>query len=128
MRFGYTIIYVQNVLESVAFYEKAFGLQRRFIHESGQYAEMETGTTTLAFAYEELTAQCHLFKLNRSYDQPAGAEIAFIVGNVQEAFKQAVAVGAFPAVQPNQKPWGQIVSYVRDCNGFLVELCSEVSH
>lgn len=44
MKFSYTILYVKNVTESVAFYEKAFGLQQHFIHESGQYAEMETGT------------------------------------------------------------------------------------
>jgi predicted enzyme related to lactoylglutathione lyase len=27
---------------------------------------------------------------------------------------------------PTQKPWGQTVSYVRDNNGFLIEICSEI--
>ena len=52
MKLGYTIIYVADVLATVAFYEKAFGLARRFVHESNLYAEMETGSTALAFAGE----------------------------------------------------------------------------
>lgn len=43
MKLGYTIAYVSDVAESIAFYEHAFGLKRRFIHESGQYGELETG-------------------------------------------------------------------------------------
>jgi len=35
MKFGYTIVYVPDVLASVEFFEKAFGLKRRFLHESG---------------------------------------------------------------------------------------------
>ena len=50
MRFGYSIAYVQEVERSVVFYERAFGLKRRFVDESGRYAEMETGETTLAFS------------------------------------------------------------------------------
>ena len=50
MKFGYTILYVQDVPRSVAFYEDAFGLHRKFVHEEGLHAEMDTGTTTLAFA------------------------------------------------------------------------------
>jgi lactoylglutathione lyase len=31
LKFAYTIIYVPNVITSIEFFEKAFGLQRRFI-------------------------------------------------------------------------------------------------
>ncbi len=34
MRLGYIIIYVKDIQETVAFYEKAFGLKYRSIHES----------------------------------------------------------------------------------------------
>lgn len=54
MRFVYTILYVKDVPKSILFYEQAFGLKHRFLHESEQYAEMETETTTLAFAANEL--------------------------------------------------------------------------
>lgn len=37
MKFGYTIIYVPNVAESLVFFERAFRLSHRFLHESGDY-------------------------------------------------------------------------------------------
>ena len=54
MKFGYTIVYVPDVAASLAFFERAFGLKRRFLHDSGTYGELETGDTTLAFAAHEL--------------------------------------------------------------------------
>ncbi len=47
MKFGYAIIYVPDVLSSIAFFEAAFGLSRRFLHESGAYGELNTGETIL---------------------------------------------------------------------------------
>ena len=40
MKLGYIIIYVSDVPKTVAFYETAFDLKRRFIHESHLSAEM----------------------------------------------------------------------------------------
>jgi lactoylglutathione lyase len=37
-----------------------------------------------------------------------------------------LAAGASAVKSPETKPWGQIVGYVRDPNGFLVEICSEL--
>jgi lactoylglutathione lyase len=126
MQFGYTIIYVENVEQTVAFYEAAFGLQRRFVAESGDYAEMETGATALAFAANSLGAQ-NLpggYRASSLSDQPAGIEIALVTDAVQAVYDRAVEAGAFPLVAPKDKPWGQLVGYVRDCNGVIVELCS----
>ena len=50
MQFGYTILYVEDVTQTIAFYEAAFGFQRRFIHEAGDFGELETGATALAFS------------------------------------------------------------------------------
>jgi catechol 2,3-dioxygenase-like lactoylglutathione lyase family enzyme len=74
MKLGYIIVYVPDVAQSVAFYENAFGLVRRFMHESGQYAEMDTGATALAFASEDMVStNCDGFRRNRLEDQAAGA-------------------------------------------------------
>ena len=54
MQFGYTIVYVPNVAASLAFFEQAFGFTRRFLLESGTYGELQTGSTTLAFAEHSL--------------------------------------------------------------------------
>ena len=53
MRLGYVIVDVLDVTKAVAFYDTAFGVLCRFVHESG-YGEMETGATVLAFAAEAL--------------------------------------------------------------------------
>ena len=49
IKFGYTILYVKDVERSIAFYEKAFGLKRKFV-AGDAYGELETGATTLSFA------------------------------------------------------------------------------
>lgn len=89
---------------------------------------METGATALAFASEEaVSTTCHGFRKNRLDDQPAGAEVAFVADDVQASYDRAVKSGCTPFVEPNAKPWGQVVSYVRDLNGFLVEIGSDVA-
>jgi len=126
MRLAYTILYVPDVPGTLAFYEHALGLTRRFLHEGNDYAELETGATGLAFAAESLTSEIVDFARNRPDGKPAGAEVGFVANDVPTAFARAVAAGALAVQPPTQKPWGQVVSYVRDCNGFLVELRTAV--
>ena len=57
MRFGYTILYVEDVAGAIDFYERAFGLSRRFITDGVTYGEMDTGDTTLSFAKHTLASQ-----------------------------------------------------------------------
>ena len=128
MKLGYVIIYVPDVLAAVEFYERAFAVQRRYVNSTAQYAELETGATALAFAHESLLTHGDLVAPNRASGKAAGAEVAFVTDDVAAAFARAVAAGAVAVVAPAAKPWGQIVSYVRDGNGFMVELCSPVAH
>ena len=79
MKFGYTIICVQDVTSSIEFFERAFGLKRRFIHESG-YGELETGETAWAFASHDLGASNlpgGYVKADQS-DRPLGMEMAMV--------------------------------------------------
>jgi lactoylglutathione lyase len=126
MQLGYVIVYVPDVAASVAFYESAFGLERRFVHESGQYAELETGATALAFAGETFTPTHGGFRPNRVGEPAGGAEIALLSENVEASFAKALRAGAQSLIEPERKPWGQTVSYVRDNSGFIVEICSPV--
>ena len=123
---GYTILYVSDVEQTVAFYELAFGLKRAFVHESG-YGEMATGETKLAFASVEV-AKSNGVSFHQALPQgPSPAvEIAFVTEDVAIAFKKAVEAGATPVAEPKEKSWGQTVAYVRDNNGFIVELCMPV--
>lgn len=125
MRLGFVILYVPDVSQAVEFYESAFGLARRFVHESGSYAEMETGGTALAFVAEDVVDGLDMpYRRVRRDDAPPGVEIGFVTEAVDAAFERAVAAGAQAVVAPVDKPWGQRVSYVRDENGHLVEICS----
>jgi len=128
MKLGYTILYVPDVERAVAFYEVAFGLDCRFVHESSLYAEMETGPTVLAFAADAL-ASSNFDADYRHADPtapPAAFEIALVTDDVPAAFERAMEAGAEPLAVPKEKPWGQMVSYVRDLNGTIVELCTPV--
>ena len=128
MKFGYTIIYTEDVTKSIEFFEKAFGLQRRFIHESGDYGELETGSTALSFASHELginNIPDGYIKANEA--KPLGIEIALVTDDVAKAYMKAVNSGAKPVKEPLDKPWGQTVAYVRCPDGTLVEICSPVS-
>jgi catechol 2,3-dioxygenase-like lactoylglutathione lyase family enzyme len=125
---GYVILYVKDVSASLAFYEKAFGLARRFFHDDNgkAYGELETGAARLAFATVAL-AEEHLkqeITAAAPNKPPLGFEIALVTAKVPELFAQAVKAGAVPVGEPTTKPWGQTVAYVRDNNGFLVELCT----
>ncbi len=126
VNFAYTILYVEDVAKSIAFYETAFGLSRRFIHEGGDYGELETGGTALAFAANELGASNfpNGFIRNDRANPPAGIEIGFTTDDVAVTFAQAVAAGAIALMAPTVKPWGQTVAYVRDPDGVLVEICT----
>lgn len=129
MRFGYTILYVADVPASLAFFEKAFGIPTRFVHED-DYGELETGQTALAFAAHHMGAA----NLPAGYVAadttpiPLGIEIALVTESVAEAHAKAVDAGATSIKEPSVKPWGQMVSYVRCPDGTLVELCSAMGN
>lgn len=128
MKFAYTIVYVPDVAASLAFFEKAFGFPRRFLHESGEYGELDTGETALAFASHAMGA-AHFpegYVAADSSVRPLGVEIAFVAPSVAKAHARALGAGASEIRPPEAKPWGQVVSYVRCPDGTLVELCSPV--
>lgn len=125
MKLGYIIYYVKDVEQTITFYERAFSIKRRFIHESGSYGELETGATTLSFASVELAEANKIgFKKRNADFTSSDMEIALVCENVEMAHVKAISEGALEVKAPEQKPWGQKVSYVRDLNGFLIEICS----
>ncbi len=126
MKFGYTILYVDDVEGTLAAWEDAFGLERSFLHESGVYAELQTGATSLSFAEREF-GRSHFEDeaVRASFDgQPARFEIGLVTEDVTTAFERATGAGMRAVVDPVLKPWGQTVAWVQDANGLLVELAS----
>lgn len=127
MKLGYIILYVDDVEATLAFYERAFELPGKLV-APGEYAELSTGSTRLGFTnrlFAEKLTSVRVQGAGLSSD-PAPAEIAFVTDDVDAAFARATASGATPIRPPELKPWGQRVGYVRDNNGFLVELCTAI--
>ena len=125
MKMDYVILYVDNVAKAAEFYQQAFDLKIKFVHESNTYAEMVSGETTLAFADNELlfsnTGLVPLKGTNNCF------EIAFSTSDVMQAFTKAVANGAVELAKPVSKPWGQTVAYVQDPFGTIVEICTPMA-
>lgn len=127
MKFGYTILYVDDVEATISFYERAFGLKRGTV-VGNEFGELTTGTTKLSFA-----ARAHVEKLFATPLQQVGRdgaappfEIGLVTPDVDAGFKKALLAGAIEVASPKKKPWGQTVAYVRDNNGFLIEICTPV--
>ncbi len=126
MKFAYTILYVSNVEQTLAFYIKAFGFEQKMITPEKDYGELNTGETTLSVASHALGEQ----NFNKPYQKtaedkpPFGIELAFTSLQIEKDFKRAIDAGATVFEPLDQKPWGQIVGYLRDINGYLIEVCT----
>ncbi len=129
MKYKYTIVYVTSVEETLEFYQKAFGFEIKFLHKSKTYGELDTGAITLAFASHELgdtNLDGKYFK-GDIHNTPFGIELGFVTKDVNAAFEKAIACGAIALKYPEEKPWGQIVGYVRAIDGTVIELCTQIS-
>lgn len=126
IQFAYTILYVKDVAKTISFYETAFGFTKKFITPDNSYGELLTGNTTLSFASVEL-AKSNLkdgFIESSNNNKPFAQEIGFTTDNVEQTYQLAIRAGAIAEAEPTFKPHGQTVAYVRDPDGFLIEICT----
>jgi lactoylglutathione lyase len=65
--------------------------------------------------------------VQRPGERPFNVEIVLVFDDPATAFARAVENGATPLAEPTEKPWGQVVGYVRDPFGTLVEIASPVA-
>lgn len=128
VKFGYTILYVAEVEKAIEFYENAFGFARKFITPDQDYGELGTGETTISFASKKLASQnlSEGFIESSLEAKPFAIELGFITDDVGELAQKATSFGAVLVSEPKKKPWGQVVAYVRDPEGFLIEICTKV--
>ena len=129
IEFGYAIVYVEDVTEILDFYRRAFGFTTKFLHDSNDYGELDTGATTIGFANHQLgkmnLSNGYLRADNR--ELPLGMELVFVTQDVAEVYKKAIAEGGIALEPPQIKPWGQTVAYLRDSQGTLIELCTPMN-
>ena len=130
MQDAYTIIYGENVVETIEFYKRAFGFEKKFVTPENDYGELISGETTIAFASFELgisNFKKGFEKIDKS-KKPFGVEMAFTTENIETDFKKAIDAGATEFEPLVEKPWGQKVGYVLDNNGFLIEICTPIKN
>jgi len=128
IKFKYTILYVENVGKSIEFYNKAFDFKTIFITPENDYGEILTGDTTLSFASYKL-ANSNIkegFIKSKLENKSFGIELGFTTENIEEVYGNAIKFGATKVEEISEKPWGQKVAYVRDLDGFLIEICTEI--
>ncbi|KAL5710908.1 hypothetical protein ACHQM5_021417 [Ranunculus cassubicifolius] len=128
--FAYTVVYVKDVAKSLDFYAKAFGYNVRRLDESHRWGELKSGETTIAFTPEhqhETEGITGSVQKPRSENERNPVEVCFAYPDVNAAYKRAVENGAVPVSEPEDKPWGQKVGYVRDIDGIVVRIGSYVA-
>ncbi|NAS32471.1 VOC family protein [Flavobacteriaceae bacterium R38] len=126
--YSYTILYVKNVPRTMEFYKKAFGFQQKLLTPENDYGEILSGSTTIAFAGFELGNSNFKkgFTESKLNDKPFGIELAFTTSEVEKMMKNAIKNGAVLLEKTVTKPWGQEVGYLRDLNGFIIEICTPI--
>ncbi len=128
IKFAYTILYVKDVAQTISFYKNVFGFEQKLVTPEEDYGEIKSGETILAFANFELGSSNLKdgFIESQLGSKPFGFELAFTTDNVGELMKKSIEHGAVEISKAVVKPWGQTVGYVRDINGFVLEICSPI--
>jgi catechol 2,3-dioxygenase-like lactoylglutathione lyase family enzyme len=120
----YVILIVEDLERALAFYTGVLGL--RLGHRSGEYAQLDTGSTRLALYTRSAMATTLGMSLRAPAANAPGFEIGFKVADVDAGFEELVARGAAPVVPPTDRFWGQRTAYVRDPDGYLIELAQDL--
>lgn len=123
LQFTYAIVYVDDVRASLAFYEQAFGFKTHFLHESGDWGELDTGATRLCFSSRKLMASMGKPTSRANPKQPS-FELAFTTNDLTTALQKALAAGATLISDIEHTSWGQTLAYVADKDNILIEICT----
>ena len=105
MQLRYAILYVPDVPATMDFYARAFGLEARFLHEGGDYGEMDTGDTRLAFSAIGLMESMGKQVATSAPNRPA-FEIAFTTDDVPSSLHAALSAGAVLVQEATVMPRG----------------------
>jgi uncharacterized glyoxalase superfamily protein PhnB len=115
--------FVDDVERALAWYETVFGMTRAFVHPSGGFGALATGTTSLAFATWDVARDTGvLTRRPGPVAAPAPVVVALIVEDAAAAYRRALDAGARGVAAPRRQPWGQVTGYVRDPHGLVLEL------
>lgn len=121
----YIVVIVAELDRALRFYVDLLGLPLG--HRSGPYAQLETGETHLAlYERQAMAATLGTDGLTAPDLDAPGFELGFKVDDVDAAYAELTAAGAAGVSAPANRPWGQRTAYLRDPDGHLVELVTQL--
>lgn len=120
MRHAITIFAVDDVQRSVRFYETVFGARPRV--DAGVYAELDMPDGPAIGLYQRAGFATNTARpvTRPAAGETAGAELYFRVDDVDACVERALAAGAALLLPAAQRPWGEVVAYVADPDGFVL--------
>jgi lactoylglutathione lyase len=112
----YIIVFVSDMQRSTAFYQDVLGLPLKFT--SPGWTEFNTGAITIALhrVGGETTAQ------QVPLPPPGNAHIGFIVDDLQSAYADLKARGAFFSLPPQKQNSGVTLAVLHDPDGLGITL------
>ncbi len=120
----YVVLIVHDLDRALAFYHGAMGIPLK--HRAERFAQLQTGTTRLGLFTRDAMAETLHQPLKPPNPDAPGFEIGFKVDDVDAAYMELLAAGAGAVTEPETRPWGQRTAYVRDPDGNLVELVTQL--
>jgi lactoylglutathione lyase len=120
-RFYYAGIRVRNLQRSIDFYTKAFGmkvLSRGTMPHGGKYVHLVTPGTRMRLELNWYPRGTRFYVPYRKGEEMD--HLAFVVGDVEKAYRELLKRGAKPAVPPEKSSGTEV--YVKDLDGIWIEL------
>lgn len=120
----YVILIVEDLDLTLKFYTEILGLQ--LSHRSGDYAQMDTGTTRLGFYTRRAMSETIGKSLVKPYKNMNCFEIGIKVDDVDITYNELILKGVKGIKTPTNHHWGQRTAYVADPDGNLIELAQDL--
>lgn len=118
------ILAVSDVTRSLAFYRDTLGLEVEAVYDDPPYATLVAAGARLSLAEQGHEAEDRPGVALAPPADPARADVLLVleVEDARAAYAALEAEGAELLAPPYEPPWGGCRFFVRDPDGFLVEL------